>query len=146
ICGEEKEPEELSDLDGQMACLDCIAQANIAKNIPLEQLAAATNLNAPQRAPAKRSNFFSLIATLLFLAILAAGGFYLWRAHHRKQTLEVSIVSSKPRVMLSHALVNLTKPWRDTKRSSNSSRASRWSLPRWSNSIIRLKSRPPPRI
>src|SRR2546421_13130143 len=95
ICGEEKEPEELSDLDGQMACLDCIAQANIAKNIPLEQLAAASSLNASQRAPAIRSNFFPLIVTLLLLGILAAGGFFLWRSHHRKQTLEASIVSLK---------------------------------------------------
>src|SRR5436853_2278514 len=40
ICGELKEPEELSDLDGQLACLDCIAQANVSKNVPLEKLAA----------------------------------------------------------------------------------------------------------
>ena len=40
ICGELKEPEELSDLDGQLACLDCIAQANVSKNVPLEKLEA----------------------------------------------------------------------------------------------------------
>src|SRR3989440_8602138 len=95
ICGEEKEPEELSQLDGQIACLDCIAQANTAKNIPLEQIAAATHPAPPRRPPAKRSTLFPLIVILLFLAIVAAGGLYVWRTHHRKQTLEISIASLK---------------------------------------------------
>jgi hypothetical protein len=94
ICGEEKEPEELSELDGQRACLDCIARANISKNVPLEQLAAATGRNAHRKA-ASKSSLFPLIVTLLILGILVAGGFYLWRTHHRKQTLEASIASLK---------------------------------------------------
>src|SRR6476660_3257185 len=94
ICGEEKESEELSDLDGQLACLDCIAQANIAKNIPLEQLAAA-HPHSHHASPKRRSHL-PLLITLLFLAITSGGVFYLWRTHHRKQqTLEASIASLK---------------------------------------------------
>src|SRR3954471_2527809 len=95
ICGEIKEPEELSELDGQLACLDCIAQANIAKNVPLQQLAAATHPHLSQRATAKRSSHLPLLITLCFIALIAAGGFYFWRTHHRKQTLEASITSLK---------------------------------------------------
>jgi len=92
ICGEIKEPEELSDLDGQPACLDCIAQANIAKNIPLQQLAAATQ---SPHTPVKKSKSLPLLITFLLLTLIAAGGFYIWRTHHRKQTLEASIASLK---------------------------------------------------
>src|SRR5205814_5762169 len=87
-----KELEELSDLDGQLACLDCIARANIAKNIPLEQLAAAH----PHHASPKKRGHLPLLITFLFTAIAASGLFHLWRTHHRnQQSLEASIASLK---------------------------------------------------
>ncbi|HEV8605013.1 MAG TPA: hypothetical protein VGQ99_06585 [Tepidisphaeraceae bacterium] len=96
ICGEEKEPEELSELDGQPACLDCIAQAGVLNvNIPLEQIANAAH-SAPQRQIRPRQSIFGrFILTLFTLTILAGGGFYIWRIRHRDDTLRKSATSLK---------------------------------------------------
>jgi hypothetical protein len=94
ICGELKEPEELSDLDGRLACLDCIAQANVAKNVPLEQLAAANRAAATSQTPLRRSKSAFLLLALLLLGI-AAGGFYFWRVRHRQDRVRNSVTALK---------------------------------------------------
>src|SRR6185436_20612281 len=94
ICGELKEPEELSDLDGQLACLDCIAQANVAKNVPLEQLAAASSVSPTAQTPRRRSKFPLLLLALLLLGI-GAGAFYFWRARHRQDLVRNSVTALK---------------------------------------------------
>jgi hypothetical protein len=94
ICGEEKEPEELSDLDGQLACLDCIAQANVSKNVPLEQLAAANQLTKTQ-APRRPSIVKILIGLLIFLIIPIGGASYMWRVRHRQELIRNSVTSLK---------------------------------------------------
>ncbi|HEV8377958.1 MAG TPA: hypothetical protein VGP99_03835 [Tepidisphaeraceae bacterium] len=95
ICGEEKEPEELSELDGQIACLDCIAQANVSKNIPLEQIAAATGPTLPQHSLPRRSRFGRLITILFFFIIPIGGAFYMWHVRHRKDKLATTPASLK---------------------------------------------------
>src|SRR5215204_741874 len=91
ICGEEKEPEELSELDGQLACLDCIAQANVQKNVPLEQLAASTHTSQP---PRRRSRIGVLLVALVLLSI-AGGAFYIRRVRHRQDLVRTSVTSLK---------------------------------------------------
>src|SRR4051812_6308043 len=93
VCGELKEPEELSDLDGQLACLDCIAQANVAKNVPLEQLAAARQQSSASQPP-RRSRFGLLIGAILLLCI-AAGGLWIWRIRQRHDLVRNSVTALK---------------------------------------------------
>ena len=94
VCGELKEPEELSDLDGQLACLDCIAQANVAKNVPLEQLAASTQSVSTSQTSQPRSRFGLMLVALLVVAI-AAGGFYFWRIRQRQDLVRNSVTALK---------------------------------------------------
>src|SRR5258706_8246760 len=94
ICGEEKEPEELSELHGQVACLDCIAKANVSKNIPLEQLAAA-NPTPQRRQTERKSRFIPVLFTFFILALLGAGVSYAWHIPPRNQILRTSLASLK---------------------------------------------------
>ena len=93
ICGEVKEPEELSDLDGQLACLDCIAQANVAKNVPLEQLAAAHHPLTSSQPPRRRR--FGLLLLVLVVLSTAAAGIWLWRIRHRQDLVRNSVTALK---------------------------------------------------
>src|SRR5438552_7602609 len=95
ICGELKESEELSDLDGQLACLDCIAHANVFKNIPLQELAAASYPKSAPQPPPRKRRLGLLLFTLLALALISAGFFYIRRLHHRQQILRTSVASLK---------------------------------------------------
>jgi len=95
ICGEVKEPEELSELDGQVACLDCIAQANVSKNIPLEQLAAAAHPTPTHHAPPPRSALKRLIAILFFFILPIAGAAYMYHLRHRQEMIRNSVTSLK---------------------------------------------------
>jgi hypothetical protein len=77
ICGEEKEAEELSELDGQIACLDCIAEARASDiDIPPEQIAASIK---PTPQSPKRS--FNLPRILIYLFFIAGAGGIWWHAH-----------------------------------------------------------------
>jgi hypothetical protein len=96
ICGKETEADELSELDGEPACLDCIAEAGVLNvNIPLEQIAAANHPAKPHPTPRRRKILGPLLGALLTLAILAGGGFYIWHIRHRDDTLRKSATSLK---------------------------------------------------
>ena len=95
ICGEEKEPEELSDLDGQTACLDCIAQANVSKNVSLQQLAEASFPTSTPPPKPRKTGLGLLVFILLALGVMAVGFFYIRRLRHRQETLRSSITSLK---------------------------------------------------
>src|SRR5205814_1881224 len=72
ICGEQKEPEELSELDGQIACLDCIAEAKASEiDIPLRQIAAATHPTPTPPSPRRRGKLGRLVFTLFLLGLIA---------------------------------------------------------------------------
>src|SRR5687767_12270506 len=95
ICGEEKEAEELSDLDGQIACLDCIAEAKASTLDPgLQQIAAATH-PAPAPPSPRRRGKLGWLVFILFVIGLVAVVYHFRRIDQREATFRASINSLK---------------------------------------------------